>query len=88
MFINRLLEAASGLKAGVSPKQRMVMEGALSLAIRLGLPSQSLLDKVLDPATGAAFYENFRRPASTSSLLALLIPSIALTSNEWSPMSN
>lgn len=58
----------------------MVLEGALSLAIRLGLPSHSLLDKVLDPATGAAFYENFRRPArDTTPPFLFFLPALFLT---------
>lgn len=40
------------------------MEGALNLAIRLGLPTSALLDKVMDARAGAAFYENFRKSVS------------------------
>lgn len=40
------------------------MEGALNLAIRLGMPNKALLNKVLDATNGAAFYENFRRAVS------------------------
>ncbi len=61
----RLLDTATRSAASLSPKQRPVMEGALNLAIRLGLPTSALLDKVLDPSTGAAFYESFRRAVRT-----------------------
>ena len=67
----RLLDIASSSGTNASPKQRPVMEGALNLAIRLGLPTGALLDKVLDATSGAAFYENFRRAVSTISYPAV-----------------
>jgi len=60
----RLLETVSTSGAAASPMERPVMEGALNLAIRLGLPTSALLDKVLDARAGAAFYENFRKSVS------------------------
>jgi hypothetical protein len=60
----RLLDTASRSGASVTPKQRPVMERALNLAIRLGLKTSALLDKVLDAKSGAAFYESFRRAVS------------------------
>ena len=57
----RLLEAACASPADAPPKQRAVMEGALNLAIRLGLPAGALLGRLLDPAAGPALYERFPR---------------------------
>ena len=57
----RCLEAACALQPGAPPAARAVTEGALNLAIRLGLPPAALLGRLLDPAGGPRLYEQFRR---------------------------
>ena len=66
LTLPRFLEAACAMPADAPPRQRGVLEGALNLAIRLGLPDQALLGRLLDPAAGPGLYERFRRVVRTA----------------------
>lgn len=58
---DRCLDAACALPPGAPPAARAATEGALNLAIRLGLAPAALLARLLAPAGGARLYEGFRR---------------------------
>ncbi|KAK9829312.1 hypothetical protein WJX72_005143 [[Myrmecia] bisecta] len=53
----KFLTLAGHIKPGASPQ---AAEGALNLAINLGLPPDHVLATLLDPLHGATFYEDFR----------------------------
>ncbi len=42
------------------PQQHLAAEGALSLALRLGIPTTAIMDKLLGPTGNASFYEAYR----------------------------
>ena len=45
----------------LSPRQQVVMEGALNLAVRLGLPAEKLLQQLLHTKGGAQLYQAYHR---------------------------
>jgi len=49
----------------LSPRQQAVMEGALNLAVRLGLSSEKLLRQLLHAEGGAQLYQAYRRAVRT-----------------------
>jgi hypothetical protein len=52
---------AGRMPRGAPPQQRAAMEGALTLAIRAGLPPAAFLERLLAPSPGAPeLYEGFR----------------------------
>ena len=57
----RLLKAASDMSGKLSPRQQAVMEGALNLALRLGLATEKLLQQLLHADGGAQLYQAYRR---------------------------
>ncbi len=57
----RLLSAASAMSGKLSPRQQAVMEGALNLAVRLGLPAEKLLQQLLHSEGGAQLYQAYHR---------------------------
>ena len=57
----RLLKAASDMSGKLSPRQQAVMEGALNLALRLGLDTEKLLQQLLHADGGAQLYQAYRR---------------------------
>ena len=57
----RLLKAASDMSGKLSPRQQAVMEGALNLALRLGLATEKLLQQLLHADDGAQLYQAYRR---------------------------
>lgn len=63
----RLLDMAARLCGKLSPRQQAVIEGALNLALRLGLPADALLDQLLHTEGGASLYEAYRRAVRCSS---------------------
>lgn len=60
----RLLKAASDMSGKLSPRQQAVMEGALNLALRLGLATEKLLQQLLHADGGAQLYQAYRRTVS------------------------
>lgn len=57
----RLLKAASDMSGKLSPRQQAVMEGALNLALHLGLATKKLLQHLLHADGGAQLYQIYRR---------------------------
>lgn len=57
----RLLSAASAMSGKLSPREQTVMEGALNLAVRLGLPAEKLLRQLLHTEGGAQLYQAYHR---------------------------
>ena len=52
---------AASMCGKMSPRQQVVMEGALNLALRLGLPADKLLAQLLHTEGGASLYQAYRR---------------------------
>ena len=67
----RLVHAAIDLDLGAPVEQRSAAEGALVLAIRLGIKVPAMLDTLLSAESGAAFYE-----ASSANLVVRLSGSV------------
>ncbi len=52
----RLVALAATLQPDAGTQQRQVMQSSLSLALRLGVPEQDFLQRLLDPQHGLTFY--------------------------------
>jgi len=62
----RFLRMAGRMPRSAPPQQRAAMEGALTLAIRAGLPPAAFLERLLAPSPGApVLYEGFRSVVRT-----------------------
>lgn len=66
ILVRRLLRSAADMSGKLSPRQQAVMEGALNLALRLGLPAEKLLEQLLHEEGGAELYQAYHRAVSLS----------------------
>ena len=57
----RLVALAATLQPDAGTQQRQVMHSGLSLALRLGVPEQEFLQRLLDPQHGLTFYGEYTR---------------------------
>ena len=63
---------AGRMPRGAPPQQKAAMEGALTLAIRMGLPPGAFLARLLQPSPGAPeLYEEFRSVVRLCNVLKL-----------------
>lgn len=60
LLIHRLLSLAEGLQQNAPPQQYLAAEGALNLALRLGIASHAVMDRLLGPNSRESFYEAYR----------------------------
>lgn len=63
-WVCRLLSSASAMSGRLPPRQQAVMEGALNLAVRLGLPAEKLLQQLLHSEGSAQLYQTYHRAVS------------------------
>ena len=56
----RFLSLAANLQHNALPQQQLAAEGALNLALRLGIPATAILDKLVGPSCRESFYESYR----------------------------
>lgn len=56
----RLLSLAEGLQHNAPPQQHLAAEGALNLALRLGVAPHVVLDRLLGQSKNASLYEAYR----------------------------
>lgn len=56
----RFLSLAADLQGKATPQQHLAAEGALNLAVRLGLPATAILTKLIGPTCSESFYESYR----------------------------
>lgn len=56
----RLLSLAEGLQHNAPPQHHMAAEGALNLALRLGIAPQVVMDQLLGPSKVVSLYEAYR----------------------------
>ena len=61
----RLVALAATLQPDAGTQQRQVMQSGLSLALRLGVPEQDFLQRLLDPQHGLTFYGESARELFT-----------------------
>ena len=54
------MSLADSLQQNAPPQQHLAAEGALNLALRLGIAPHAVMDRLLDPTKGASFYEAYR----------------------------
>ena len=88
----RLVALAATLQPDAGTQQRQVMQSGLSLALRLGVPVQNFLQRLLDPQHGLTFYGESARNSYTqhafqwldSDYVLLCYPSMGTRSLLWS----
>ncbi|DBA87792.1 TPA: hypothetical protein ACH3X1_004789 [Trebouxia sp. C0004] len=56
----RFLFLAANLQHNALPQQQLAAEGALNLALHLGIPAPAILDKLIGPSCQESFYESYR----------------------------
>lgn len=56
----RLLSLADSLQRNAPPQQHLAAEGALNLALRLGIAPHVVMDRLLGASKDASFYEAYR----------------------------
>lgn len=57
---SRLSSLADSLQQNATPQQHLAAEGALNLALRLGIASHTVMDRLLGPKSNASFYEAYK----------------------------
>lgn len=60
VLLCRLLSLAEGLQHNAPPQHHLAAEGALSLALRLGIAPHVIMDRLLGPSKVGGFYEAYR----------------------------
>ncbi len=60
LLLLRFLSLAANLQHNALPQQQLAAEGALNLALRLGIPASAMLDKLIGPSCRESFYESYR----------------------------
>lgn len=60
LLLLRFLSLAANLRHNALPQQQLAAEGALNLALRLGISASAMLDKLVGPSCRESFYESYR----------------------------
>lgn len=86
----RFLSLAANLQGNAPPQQQLAAEGALNLALRLGIPANDIMDKLLGPKSNNSFYDAYRTVIHTwvifnaTSCAGILLE--ALAGQKWSAL--